>query len=151
MTATTGCFAWKVTSNKWPLLFSFQSYDSNEYERGNFVHTECYLHLNTARVWIICEGFSSAEKKRGKGVFSALANIASFLLTSLTAPFLNSGTTQRGHFVKGSIFPFIIYTHVCKDLSVHVYVYVLWAGYWLCIWDLWGCWERHSNFCFCDL
>ena len=49
MTANTGCFAWKITSNKWPLLFSFQICDSNEQERGSLLWRQCYLHLNTGK------------------------------------------------------------------------------------------------------
>lgn len=37
MTANTGCFAWKITRNKWPLLFPFQTCDSNERERRSSV------------------------------------------------------------------------------------------------------------------
>lgn len=75
----------------------------------------------------MCAGFSSAGKKKKKekekkGVFTALTNIAALLLASLITPFLNSGTTQQGHFINGNISSFIIYMHVCKHLSVHMYV-----------------------------
>lgn len=56
-----GCFAWKITSNKWPLLFSFQIGDSNEWERGSSLHIQCYLHLNR---WRSCLMLASTQEDR---------------------------------------------------------------------------------------
>lgn len=122
MTATTGCFAWKVTSNKWPLLFSFQSYDSNEYERGSFVHTGCYLHLNTARVWIACEGFSSAEKRR-RGCFRCFNKHCCTSADFINNPFLKQWyQTTRSH-IKGNISSFCIcmcaYINICMPVCMY--------------------------------
>lgn len=56
-----GCFAWKITSNKWPLLFSFHICDSNEWERGSSLHIQCYLHLNR---WRTCLMLASTQEDR---------------------------------------------------------------------------------------
>lgn len=117
MTATTGCFAWEVTSNKWPLLFSFQSYDSNEYERGSFVHTGCYLHLNTSRVWMYVR--VSVGLKGGKSVLAAWTNTAALLLI---ISFLYSGTKYQGHVIKVNISSFTIYIPVHMSICIYVWM-----------------------------
>lgn len=55
-------------------------------------------------------------KKGGMGVFDALTNTAVLLLASLIILFLNSGTKQQGHTIKGSISSFI----VCMCMSINV-------------------------------
>lgn len=62
--------------------------------------------------------------KRRKGVFTALTYTAALLLASLINLFLNSGTTQQGHVIKGNISSFIICMCVYINICVYVCMYI---------------------------